>query len=135
MRDRGVALLLKKDKIALIKRVRNGQSYYVFPGGGIESGETPEQATKREAREELGVVVKVQRKVAEIVDEGTQHYFLVSIISGEFGSGKGNEMVCPQRDRGTYEPMWVCYDELEQLNIKPEQAVKMVMRVMREGDE
>ncbi len=29
-----------------------------FPGGGIEEGETPEEATKREVYEELGYIYK-----------------------------------------------------------------------------
>jgi mutator protein MutT len=35
--------------------------YWEFPGGRCEPGETPEQATLRECREELGVEVVIQR--------------------------------------------------------------------------
>ncbi len=37
--------------VGLIKRIRNGSVYYVFPGGGIEEGENPETGAKREAFE------------------------------------------------------------------------------------
>ena len=43
-------------KIALIKRIREDETYYVFPGGGIEEGETAEEAMKREIYEELGYI-------------------------------------------------------------------------------
>lgn len=56
MRNRGVAIIVQDGKIALIKRVRDDEVYYVFPGGGIEEGETSEEATKREIYEELGYI-------------------------------------------------------------------------------
>ena len=34
--------------------------YYVFPGGGIEKEKSPEQATIREAFEELGVHISIK---------------------------------------------------------------------------
>ena len=37
-----------------------------FPGGGIEKGERPEEAAKREFFEEVGVAIRVGAKVAEI---------------------------------------------------------------------
>lgn len=60
IRNRGAAIIVQGGKIALIKRIRKGETYYVFPGGGIEEGEIPEEATKREAYEELGVHIEVE---------------------------------------------------------------------------
>lgn len=56
-RNRGAAIIVQEGKIALIKRIQEDETYYVFPGGGIEEGETPEEATKREIFEELGVYI------------------------------------------------------------------------------
>jgi len=52
-------VIVQAGRVALIKRVRAGRTYYLFPGGGVEEGETPEQAAIREAHEELGVEVEL----------------------------------------------------------------------------
>ena len=48
---RGSIILIENNKAILIKRVKDGSVYYMFPGGGIEKGKTPEEATVREAYE------------------------------------------------------------------------------------
>jgi 8-oxo-dGTP diphosphatase len=35
VRERGSIVLIEKNKVALIRRVREDSTYYVFPGGGI----------------------------------------------------------------------------------------------------
>ena len=47
-------IISPENKLILIKRTRAGMVYYVTPGGGIEPGESPEQAAIREAHEETG---------------------------------------------------------------------------------
>ncbi|MBE4909800.1 NUDIX domain-containing protein [Bacillus luteolus] len=54
-RDRASVVIIDYFKVGLIKRIREGTDYFVFPGGGIENGETPEDGAKREALEELGL--------------------------------------------------------------------------------
>lgn len=51
----GVILYNPQNKqILLIHRWKNGEEYFVIPGGGAESGETAVQAAQREILEELG---------------------------------------------------------------------------------
>lgn len=91
MRNRASVVIIENKKVGLIKRIREGSNYYVFPGGGIENGETPKDGAKREALEELGVEVKVNDCIAEVDFNGSQYYFLSEIIDGEFGTGQGEE--------------------------------------------
>ena len=121
MRNRGSVVLIKDKKVGLIKRVREDSVYYVFPGGGIENGETPEEGAKREALEELGVTVKVDECIATIEFNGTQYFFLAEIMDGDFGTGKGEEYIDKKRQRGTYLPMWVEINKLSAMDVKPKE--------------
>ncbi|AXY10543.1 NUDIX domain-containing protein [Bacillus anthracis] len=125
IRNRGVAIIVQEGKIALIKRIREGETYYVFPGGGIEEGETPEEATKREVYEELGVHIKVGNLIAKVEYKGTEYYFNARIIGGVFGSGKAEEFEL--KDRGSYIPLWLPTHELEKVNIKPYEVVESIL--------
>lgn len=58
-----------KKKILLVKR--RDIPVWVIPGGGIEPGETPEQAAIREVKEESGFDVKIIRQVAEYAHNGS----------------------------------------------------------------
>jgi 8-oxo-dGTP pyrophosphatase MutT (NUDIX family) len=56
-------ILFNHSKILLIKR--RDIPVWVLPGGGIDSGESPEAAACREMEEETGYQVKIVRKIAE----------------------------------------------------------------------
>lgn len=66
MRDRGSLIIIENGKVALIRRIRDGSVYYVFPGGGIVKGETPKEGAKREAFEELGVEVRINNEAKAV---------------------------------------------------------------------
>lgn len=118
MRMRAGIVLIEEDKVALIERHRAGLEYYVFPGGGVDEGETPQHAAIREAMEELGVEVALKQKVAVIrFDQSTQIYFLVERVGGEFGTGIGEEFTDADPNdpqEGIYIPAWMPIDELPQ---------------------
>lgn len=130
MRDRAAAVLLKENQIALIKRSWKDETYFVFPGGGIEEGETPEQAAEREVFEELGLVVKVRDCLVQEQYKGTQFFFGADILSGEFGSGKGEEFQDVQRNRGQYEPVWLPVSELIQKDVRPLSAAVKLQKIL-----
>ncbi|QWG29027.1 NUDIX domain-containing protein [Bacillus mycoides] len=128
-RNRGAAIIVQDGKIALIKRVREGEMYFVFPGGGIEEGETPEEATKREIYEELGVHIQVEHLIAKVKYKGTEYYYNAHIIGGVFRSGKGEEFEL--KDRGSYIPLWMPINELPNVNIKPYDVAQSVFDYYR----
>jgi len=138
MRTRAGIVLIEDNKVALIERHRAGLEYYVFPGGGVEDGETHEQGAIREAREELGIEVAILQKVATIhFDQSTQHYFLARKISGEFGTGTGEEFTDSDPfdpEEGIYVPIWMPIDELpEHEKVFPEDVAKLVVKAQADG--
>ena len=59
MRIRSASILIKDGKILLIHRKNGGNEYYSFPGGGVEKGETIEDACIRELLEETSIKIKI----------------------------------------------------------------------------
>jgi 8-oxo-dGTP pyrophosphatase MutT (NUDIX family) len=53
-------IVTKGDKIALgTRKMSNGkESFHLFPGGGVDEGESAEQAAIKEVLEEVGMLVK-----------------------------------------------------------------------------
>jgi 8-oxo-dGTP diphosphatase len=139
MRTRAGIVLIQGNKVALIERHRAGLDYFVFPGGGVDEGETPEQAAIREAMEELGVEVVIRQKVAEFQmgQKSKQVYFLVEQMGGEFGTGIGEEYTDADPgdpDEGIYIPVWIPIDELLlREKIYPVELTGMVVKSQIEG--
>jgi 8-oxo-dGTP pyrophosphatase MutT (NUDIX family) len=123
----------------LIERHRAGLDYFVFPGGGVDEGETPEQAAIREAMEELGIEVAIKQRIAEIQlgQKSRQVYFLVEQTGGEFGTGSGEEFRDADPDspeEGVYIPIWMPIGELSaHEDIYPADVAKLVVKSSKDG--
>jgi len=139
MRIRAGIVLIQDGKVALIERHRAGLDYFVFLGGGVDEGETPDQAAVREAMEELGVEVVVRQKVSEIQfgQKSRQVYFLAEQIGGEFGTGAGEEYTDADPndpEEGVYVPVWMPIEELSlHQNIYPIEVVNLVLKSVKDG--
>lgn len=60
-----VAVMIRHGKLLVIRRAEGiaAPGAYCFPGGGIEEGETEQQALSREIDEELGVSIEPLRRL------------------------------------------------------------------------
>ena len=78
----------KKEILATQRGYGDFKGGWEFPGGKIESGETPEECIVREIREELATVVKAE-KILGVVEYDypafhlTMHCILCSVVSGD----------------------------------------------------
>ena len=133
MRVRAGIVLIEDDKVSLIERFRSGNHYYVFPGGGVDEGESPTKAAIREMEEETGLRVTVRRELAKIhFGLSYQIYYLVERVSGEYGTGTGEEYTDADPDnpaQGVYIPIWMPISELKtRENVYPAEIAELVIK-------
>jgi ADP-ribose pyrophosphatase YjhB (NUDIX family) len=74
--DRVTGIVIREAKLLLIHRFKQGAEYYVFPGGGVEEGETWEDALAREMQEETGLALVSYRYLYQSKDAQTQTIFM-----------------------------------------------------------
>ncbi|MGY4930344.1 NUDIX hydrolase [Streptomyces sp. 900116325] len=90
------AIIVDGGRVLMIRRrQREGKLLWAFPGGGIEAGETPEQAAVREVAEEVELEVKSVRVLGDRVHPNTgvhMTYVACEPISGEAGIGDEDEI-------------------------------------------
>jgi ADP-ribose pyrophosphatase YjhB (NUDIX family) len=63
IRIRVAGILVKDSRILLVRHEKNGNSYWLLPGGGMEFGETAEEALVREFKEEVGLDISVGKLI------------------------------------------------------------------------
>ena len=80
-------IIVQGNRVLMVRRrVKEGQLSWQFPAGGIEEGESPEQAAVRETEEETGLTVEAVKVLGDRVHPKTgrlMHYVACSPISGE----------------------------------------------------
>jgi len=130
MANNSRVILLQDEHVALIWCEEGGETFYCFPGGRLEPGETWEEAAIREAREELGVEARLDRLVATFhltrvgnLADGEGRYYLATAAGGVFGTGDGPEYVRGLYP-GVYVPRWVAISELSALDVRPWQIAR-----------
>ena len=81
------AIIRKEDKIFATQRgYGDFKDWWEFPGGKMEAGETPEEALKREIREELSAEISVEELLCTVEYDYpafhlTLHCFLCSLLT------------------------------------------------------
>lgn len=129
-------IIFKDDGIILIHRIKpktdgTKREYYVIPGGKMEHGETEEQTLLREIYEELGISVKLEKKIIEYnseYDDSVQIFYLCKYLCGVIGTGNGPEMTNKKEYKGLFEPMIINKENIESINLVPEEIKKMIVK-------
>lgn len=132
MQKRVRAVIIKDNKILLIKRTKRDSIYWVIPGGAVEEGETNEEALRRECEEELGVDIQIKELLLEVKSQkpetkGQKEYFyLCDIVDGILGSGHGPEFQKNSLYSGGYDIEWRNINDLKLIDLKPKEIRDLV---------
>lgn len=134
-RIRAVGIVVKGDDVLLMHR-RNIKEYFVFPGGGVEEGETIEQAVLRELKEETTLDVGIKKLLyRHVYDDGSeQYFFLCDYISGE--PKLADDSVESKKMLGGneyYRPVWVKIAMMKGLLVYPLEIRDSVMNDAEQG--
>jgi ADP-ribose pyrophosphatase YjhB (NUDIX family) len=106
-RGRAAVVVRDETRVALIRRVVDGRTHFAFPGGAIRSDETPGDAARRGAREEVGVeVVLGPRLLIEEVGGETTHYYSAVVVRSADGIRAAD-------------PTWLDIGELPNYTVRP----------------
>lgn len=93
------AIVFKEDKVLLVLRGKPpAENLWSIPGGSVELGETLQEATEREIREEAGITIRAREPVYtfDVLERDNKgnvrfHYVIVDLaadyISGELRPG------------------------------------------------
>lgn len=143
MRVRLAGIIPMEDGFAFMHRVgvQNHPvgDYYTFPGGGQEEGETLEEGTKREIKEEFGIDVEVIKKIYEMEHPNKmtkELFFLCKYVGGKFGTGTGPEFSGDPKYalRGKYIPEIIKREDVGKIVLLPYEIRDKFVRDIKEGN-
>ena len=102
-----------------------------IPGGGQEEGETIEETTRREIKEELGIDIVLTDKYYEIESQGRKQFFYIARYkSGVLGTGTGREMNHKDYNKcGEYVIEIVPINKIKDINLLPNEIKEIIVSI------
>lgn len=113
-RDRSQAVVCRNGKLLLVEHFLKGRNFYNLPGGGIEKGETPEEAALRELEEEAGVKGRIIRPLTiEFKNDLKSRIFSFQVeIPPDAVPMKGTDPELPPEEQTIKSVKWLALDEI-----------------------
>ena len=134
LKNRACAIVPYDNGIIVMQRIKGKeaekQEYYTIPGGGQEENETIEEAAVREIKEELGIDIKLTGKVYVVISlNRLEYYYMAEYVSGQIGTGQGEEMTNVDYDKyGKYTPMVIKKEDVKNINLLPLEVKEIILR-------
>ncbi|MBO6159813.1 MAG: NUDIX domain-containing protein [Firmicutes bacterium] len=124
MRDRAAVVMWckKEKKVLLLHRIKHGRSYYVVPGGGVEDGESFQQAAVRELFEEVGVDIQEDalHPLCYHEDENGRNWYYYAICDALLDTRVGGPEAQRASADNIYEPLWIAVDDVSNIDLWPD---------------
>ncbi len=99
-RIRVAAVIVENDQVLLVRHEKEGETYWMLPGGGVNHGETLAEALRRELREELCIAAEIGPLLLvndSIPEDKHRHivnlYFAAQITEGRPSVGEDERVV------------------------------------------
>ncbi len=130
---RATAIVIKDNLVLVVQRYRDGQTYFVLPGGKVEEGESPEQAVIRELYEETSIKAVIKEKVFEFEDKEQRLHqlFLCELISGQPELRKDSPEFSKMNENNSYFPRWVSVQDIKTNVIWPETTKESLLSLLK----
>lgn len=113
MRDRSTAIVVRDKKVLMVQVEFGGRLFWQAPGGGVEAGESPEQAVLRELKEECNLDGQIVRalSVATYPDGSREYSYLIKVDEGQ-NPVMGFDPEFPADDQALQQVRWMALSEL-----------------------
>ena len=129
-------IVIRDNKLLVMRRNKFGTEYVTLPGGKVEIGETPEKTAVREAYEET--MIEVANPRLGFIDHadfyGDQMVFLCDYVSGEPKIAPGtHEEAINKLGKNLYKPDWLELSELPNVPFLSAELQQAIIRVTTTG--
>jgi len=116
-KGRAQCLVVRGNKLLMMRNRQDGDEWYCTPGGGIEPGETPEQAALRELQEECNVTGTIIRKTSEWVGpfDPDEFFYTYHVDIGEQIPSLGYDPELPDNPI-LVDACWMALNELSEVD-------------------
>ena len=113
-RDRSQAMVIRGEQFLLVEHELFGRDFFNLPGGGIEEGETPEEAAIRELAEECNVQGTIVRPltIEYKPDMKSRVYTFLVEIPDDAEPSKGLDPEVSEEEQSIIDVKWLRLDEI-----------------------
>lgn len=124
-------ILIKDDKILLVKSTYDSETFWVTPGGGLEFEESMENCAIREVKEETGLDIRVEKLLylRECIPNNKKDHVVDLIFQGNVIGGELITGVDPDKEETVIKSVeFIPLDKMNELKIFPKCLPDLILQ-------
>jgi 8-oxo-dGTP diphosphatase len=110
--ERAQSLVIRENKVLLVRHRQSGEEWWCLPGGAIEKGETPEEAAIRELKEECCIDGTVIRQIGYTAYSANDKSFTFEVDIGTQNPKLGIDPDFPSDKQVLIDVQWLALSEI-----------------------